>query len=215
MTDLTKNPLEEQEDDFKQPTELEVLKERAKLMGVPFSNNVGLETLRERIAAKQSEMDKPATEVATPTEDADVNALTGTAEAPAEVKKRTPSLRSVLLAEQTKLVRVRITNMDPKKKDLPGEIITVANDFIGTIRKYVPYGEQTDNGYHIPQCIYEFLKNREFLDIKVIKKNNGRLETKTRYVREFAIEVLPQLTDKELARLAATQAARGDQLDDE
>ena len=211
MTDLTKNPLEP-EDDFKQPTELEVLKERAKLMGVAFSNNVGLETLRERIAAKQSEMDAPSTQVATT--EPETNGLTGEAGVPDEVKKRTPSLRSVLLAEQTKLVRVRITNMDPKKKDLPGEIITVANDFIGTIRKYVPYGEQTDNGYHIPHCIYEFLRNREFLDIKVVKKNNGRLETKTRYVREFAIEVLPQLTDKELSRLAATQAARGDQLDD-
>lgn len=211
MTDLSKNPLEP-EDDFKQPTELEVLKERAKLMGVAFSNNVGLETLRERINAKQSEMDKPSTEVAAQSE---ANPLVGEDTLPVEVKTRTPSLRSVLLAEQTKLVRVRITNMDPKKKDLPGEIITVANDFIGTIRKYVPYGEQTDNGYHIPKCIYEFLKNREFLDIKVVKKNNGRLETKTRYVREFAIEVLPQLTDKELSRLAATQAARGDQLDDE
>ena len=106
------------------------------------------------------------------------------------------------------LVRVRITNLDPKKKDLPGEIITVANQYIGTVRKYVPFGEVTDNGYHVPQCIFKVLDSRRFLNIRTIRDaKSGRIRVETNYAKEFALEVLPQLTNEELNQLAANQAA--------
>ena len=35
--------------------ELDVLKQRARMMGVEFSNNIGVETLRDRIRAKAEE----------------------------------------------------------------------------------------------------------------------------------------------------------------
>lgn len=104
-----------------------------------------------------------------------------------------------------KLVRCQITNLDPKKKDIPGEIITVANQYIGTVRKYIPFGEATIEGYHIPYCIYEFLKNRKFLSIKTRKGSNGQLVVETSWAPEFAITVLPQLTKEELKKLAAAQ----------
>src|SRR5690606_16593664 len=42
------------------PDELTLLKQRAKTMGIIFSNNIGLETLKEKIAEKQAETEKAA-----------------------------------------------------------------------------------------------------------------------------------------------------------
>lgn len=186
-----------QEETTTQPSELEVLKTRAKLIGVTFSNNISVDTLREKIKEKlEGNSDSPK---------AEVNALTMEA-----TSKPTPSLRDYLMAEQMKLVRVRITNMDPKKKDIPGEIITVANEYLGTVSKYIPFGEVTDNGYHIPQCLFTELESRRFLNIRVIKDTRtGTNRVETNNAREFALEVLPPLTKDELKDLAIAQAAAG------
>ena len=188
-----------------QVDELSILKQRATLMGLKFSNNIGLEALRKKVADAQEGIIEEEPVVAK------VNPLETEAPVPKEETRGEKTRR--LRLEQTRLVRVRIQNLDPKKKDLPGEIITVANDFIGTIKKYVPYGEATDNGYHIPWAIYQFLKNRQFLDIRVTKKN-GRPVIKQNWVREFAIEVLPPLTQEELTNLAQAQIAAGSLNDD-
>lgn len=136
--------------------------------------------------------------------------------APPKVKpveqKLTPkmTLRQQVIKEQTRLVRLRIANLDPKKNDLPGAIVTVANSYMGTIKKYVPFGEFTDEGYHVPYCIYRHLEEKKFLQITTVKdRKNGSIRTVTRWAKEFAIEVLPDLTPAELAKLAATQAASG------
>ena len=183
--------------DIAMPSELEVLKQRATLMNIKFSNNISVEKLREKIEAAQTS-DEPVIE------EASTNPLGDT---PEPVKKMT--LGQKIRQEQLKLVRVRIQNLDPKKKDLPGEIITVANEYMGTVRKFVPFGEATDEGYHIPYCIYEFLKNRKFQNIRVLKGKNGQPRIEQSWIREFSIEVLPQLTQEELNRLAAAQIAAG------
>ena len=148
--------------DIAMPSELDVLKQRATLMNIKFSNNISVEKLREKIEAAQVKDEPEVKEAA-------VNPLGEKQEA--GVKKMT--LGQKIRAEQTRLIRVRIQNLDPKKKDLPGEIITVANEYMGTVRKFVPFGEVTDNGYHIPYCIYEFLKERKFINITTRKGKNG------------------------------------------
>lgn len=183
--------------DIAMPSELEVLKQRATLMNIKFSNNISVEKLREKIEAAQAK-DEPVVEAA-------VNPLGANQEAGA--KKMT--LGQKIRAEQTRLIRVRIQNLDPKKKDLPGEIITVANEYMGTVRKFVPFGEVTDNGYHIPYCIYEFLKERKFINITTRKGKNGLPDIRATEAREFSIEVLPPLTEAELAQLAQAQIAAG------
>lgn len=183
-----------------QVDELSILKQRATLMNLKFSNNIGLEALRKKVSdAQEGITEEP--------EVAQVNPLETETVAPKE-ETRTEMARRIRL-EQTKLVRIRIQNLDPKKKELPGEIITVANDFMGTVRKFVPYGEQTDNGYHVPYCIYQFLKERKFLNIRVTKGKNGRPNIQQAWVREFSIEVLPPLTQEELTNLAQAQIAAG------
>lgn len=198
------NPLDQQEPEEKLPSEIEVLKTRATAMGITYSNNIGVEALRKKINDKM-EGKSESEEVAPAVASAQANPLSDT---PANAPVR--SLRQYLKAEAEKLIRIRISCMDPKKNDLPGEFFTVANEYIGTIRKYVPFGEVTDNGYHVPQCIYEFLKSREFLAIQTkTHPVTKQIETKTRYVKEFAIEVLPPLTAAELEKLAADQRATG------
>ena len=187
--------------------ELTFLKERAKVMGIPFSNNISLETLRKRVN------DKMEGKEAAP----EVNALTGEPEIaqalaikPLDPKANAVALRKLMHATQMRLVRVRITNMDPKKKDLPGEIWTVANEYLGTVRKFVPYGEQTDDGFHIPYCLYRLLDSKRFLHIRDVKdRTTGIVRQDKVWAKEFSLDVLPALSRDELDRLAAAQAAAG------
>lgn len=187
--------------------ELTFLKERAKVMGIPFSNNISLETLRKRVADKMEGKDEAP----------EVNALTGDPEIaqamaakPLDQKANAVALRKLMYTQQMRQVRVRITNMDPKKKDLPGEIWTVANEYLGTVRKFVPYGEQTDDGFHIPYCLYRLLDSKRFLHIRDVKdRTTGIVRQDKVWAKEFSLDVLPTLTQAELDRLAAAQAAAG------
>ena len=182
------------------PDELSVLKQRATMMGIQFSNNIGLETLRKKIEDK---MEGRAEADAAP----QINPLAGETTAQ-PVKRKT--LRQKLYDEQMKLVRIRVTNLDPKKKDLPGEILTVANEYLGTVRKFIPFGEVTDDGYHIPYCLYKMLDARKFLNIRTFKdRRTGTVRVESGYVKEFALEVLDPLTPAELAKLANAQKAAG------
>lgn len=181
--------------------ELSLLKQRARMLGVDFSNNIGLETLRERVRAKiDGDSDSNSTKAASP-ELVD----------PEQADKPKRTLREQLIADSMKLVRVRITNLDPKKKELPGEIFTIANEFIGTVSKYIPYGEVTQDGYHVPHCIYLNLLERKFLNIRTYKDKNdgGRVRVEQTWAQEFAMEVLPQLTPDELKKLAVAQLSAG------
>ncbi len=191
----------EQQTNVLAPDELSILKGRAKLMGITFSNNISVETLREKIAAVQAGNVEPK-ESAPAVNPLDIGSPS--------VEKPTPSIRDWLIKKQMKLVRVRITNLDPKKKDLPGEIFTVANDYLGTVRKYVPFGEVTDNGYHVPYCIYREMEGRKFLNIRTVKDaRTGQIRVESNWAKEFALDVLPMLTEDELTRLAMTQTASG------
>lgn len=213
MSDLNQTPPVNEDADLEitdTVSELDMLKHRANLLGVNYSNNIGAETLRERIRAKMEELenknDQATVSAALPTVP---NPLNDETEAP--VKRMT--IRQMLHKEQMKLVRLRITNLDPKKKDLPGEILAVANEYIGTVRKYIPYGEVTESGYHVPYCLYKQLEARKFLNIRTRKGANGQIIVEQGWVKEFALEVLPPLTQKEITRLAMTQAASAGQAD--
>lgn len=193
------------------PDELTLLKERATAMGIAYSPNIGLETLKGKINAKLLEDQEP--EQASEQEaEQGLEQESVAAAPPPPVARLSPAEQMVKLRreqrlEQMKLVRIRISNLNPIKKDLRGEIFTVANAIIGTVRKYVPYGEESDAGYHVPYIIYNELKDRKFVSIKTRKGLNGKKVIEQRLVPEFAIEVLPPLTQEELAQLAAHQAA--------
>lgn len=168
-------------------SELELLKERADLLGIKYSRNVALETLRAKVNERL--------------ENADVKR---------EAKISLQELRKREIAEQTKLVRIRLTVMNPIKAAWRGEVITVTNNIFGTVKKFVPFESRFyANGYHVPQCILNVLKRRKYLKVTVDDK--GRIKEKV-YVPEFSIEILPTLTPSELTKLAADQRA-GNRID--
>ena len=98
-----------------QQDELSTLKARADLLGVSYHPSIGVEKLREKLAAamENTEPNNEGTGIGAGTE-----------------TKEQKRLR--LLQEATKLVRIRVTCMNPAKKEWEGEIITVGNNVVGT-----------------------------------------------------------------------------------
>lgn len=188
--------------------ELASLKERAKKMGITHSGNIGVDALKAKIQAKMDgEKEAPASDENEDDDDSEeLNPLAGDVAGEKPAAKLT--LREQIRRDALKMVRVRITNMDPKKANVPGEIFTVGNRYVGTVKKFIPFGETTEDGYHIPHILYENLRDRKFLHIRVIRDKNTKQErVETSWQREFSLEVLPQLTPKELAQLANAQMA--------
>lgn len=205
------------------PTELEVLKERAKIMGIQHSPNIGVDALKAKIKEKQE--GKPAEAEIENEDDEDEDQdepipLTESAIRRAERKKARQAaasqknkketvqqIRDRLKRDCMKLVRCRIYNMNPSKADLKGEIVTVANKYIGTVRKMIPFGEATDNGFHIEQILFDELKSRKFQQLRPKKVRGIDQAPERRMVPEYNLEILPPLTRNELRELAQKQAA--------
>ena len=173
-------------------TELENLKSRAEKLGVKFHPSISAEKLREKIKAAQTEGEGSVGE------QPEVKSATGTAEESLAAKK----LR--LKREALKLVRVRITCMNPAKKEWEGEIITVANNAVGTVKRYVPFN--TEDGWHVEHILLEQLRERQCQIFVTEKDSRGNKVRKGKLIREFAIEMLDPLTEEELAELAQRQA---------
>ena len=176
-------------EDLPEEDELEVLKQRADLLGIKYSKNVKLATLKAKIEAQIEE--KVVKEE---------SALT------------LQQIKNKAKEEQLKLVRIRLSLMNPMKKTWRGEVITVANALIGTVRKFIPFDPKFyKNGYHVPQCILDTLRERKFVNITT-HQNGPRVEVEKEEIPEFSIEILPQLTPKELEDLAKEQRA-GNRID--
>ncbi len=187
-------------------TEIELLKAQADQLGIPYKANIGVETLRSRIHAKLEGTEDTADADA----DVDGNGVPAAAEnnSPQLTKaQRLQATRDRQMKEMTRLIRVRINCLNPLKGQLKGEIVTVANSFVGTVRKFIPFGEATDNGYHVPKILLDELKARRFNSVQTRKGPNGEILPNQRLVPEFSIEELEPLTKEDLAKLAAAQKA--------
>lgn len=174
--------------------ELTLLKQRADLMGIQYHPSIGIESLKKKVDAKL----KPDLE----------DESTQAEETPVAKQKYTKQellalQRTKLRQEALKLVRVRITCMNPDKKAWQGEIFDIGNSVLGSVKKYVPFN--ADAGYHVPNIIFEHMKDRKYQKHSEIKLPNGRKMTKSTMVPEFAIERLDPLTKEELRELADRQ----------
>lgn len=184
------------EEEEVQVDELTLLKRRADKLGVTYSNNIGLETLKERVANAMEGNKEPEVKEEAKADSADK--VQSVVELRAEKRK-----------EAMKLVRIRYTNMNARKKDVPGEFFTVANGIVGTIKRYVPYGEAAENGWHVEYAIYKMMKRRTFTTTVTKRDDKGRPYNTSVERKEFAIEVLDPLTKEELDQLAKDQRASG------
>jgi len=214
------------------PTELQLLKQRAKTMGLSHSPNIGVDALKEKINDQlEGRKSKDEDEDEEDQEDDDENDENDEdedkkPEFETEAAKRqmarearktqnskkvkvetNQEIRDRLQKDVLRLVRCRIYNMNPSKADLKGEIVTVANRFIGTIRKMIPFGEATDNGYHIPLILLTELQSRKFQQLRPKKVRGVEQAPERRMVPEYNIEIMEPLTKKELRELANKQSA--------
>jgi len=186
MTDTTTPEL--------QQDEKASLQARLKQMNVKFHPNAGVDKLKELLASTLAG-DTP--DASTPDEGKDEGA---------EVELTTAQKRLKLKKEALALVRVRITCMNPAKKDWEGEFFTIGNSFIG-IKRYVPFN--AEDGWHVERILLNALKERKYQAF-IKKKNKGGTSTVvTKLVPEFAIEILEPLTEDELKELAQQQAMAG------
>lgn len=189
---------EEDVSDLEIPDELTSLKARADQMGLSYHPSIGLEKLRDKINAAVTAEGPVAKEE----EEAPVVA------AKVAAKESQNELRIRKKREANELVRIRVTCMNPMKKEYEGEIFTVSNSVVGTLKKYVPFN--ADDGWHVPRLIYNQLVQRQCQVFTTVKDNRGNKVRKGKLIKEFAVEVLPPLTPAEIKELAQRQAmARG------
>lgn len=158
--------------------ELATLKARADMLGIKYHPSISLEKLREKVSASLAPEEKAA---AAPAVD-----------------------RAELQRKASELVRVRVTCMNPAKKEWEGEIFTVGNSVVGTFKKYVPFN--ADEGWHIPRIILDQIKARECQVFVTVKGPRGNTTRQGKLIKEFAIEILDPLTEEELHDLAQRQA---------
>lgn len=166
--------------------ELTTLKARADLMGISYHPSIGVDKLREKVRAAltaDTEEAKPAASVPSETEG---------------------QIRQRKIEEATRLVRIRLTCMNPLKKEWDGEIITVGNSLVGTLKKFIPFN--AEDGWHVPHMMYEELRDRQFQTFFTRTNDRGNKVRDGKLVKEFAIELLPPLTAEELEELAREQA---------
>ena len=189
MTDETNLIEDTQEDEVVVQDELDALKARANLLGVKFHHSISLEKLREKVNAavtSEGKVEEPSNS------------------SPETKEETVGEKRKRLKLEALKLVRIRLTCLNPAKKEWEGEIITVGNSLIGSVKKFVPFN--ADDGWHVPYVIYQQLKERQCQIFQTATDARGNKVRKGKLIKEFAIEVLPPLTKEELDELARRQA---------
>ena len=168
--------------------ELDSLKLIAERRGIKHHPAIGLATLKAKIAEADEK------EAATEEEVAPVVA------AGEETKAQ---LISRLKKEANRLIRARITCMNPNKSEWEGELFSFGNNAVGTVKKFVPYNVE----YHIPQCILNMIKARNCQVFYTVTDPATRQKNrKGKSIKEFGIEILEPLTQKQLNELAQRQA---------
>jgi len=190
-----------------------ILKDQARKLGISFHPRMGAERLKKLINEHmQAKLEAPTGDYST--------TLGETVETPSGGSESAtgPTGDKLYMTEDEyqkksfgefkrnagRLVRVRVTCMNPAKKNWTGEIISVGSNKLGTYKKFIPFN--LEEPYHVPWIIYEELKNRECRVVTTVKLPNGQEVNRYKLVKEFAVELLPPLTKEELHELKQRQA---------
>ncbi|SBT96853.2 hypothetical protein P3P1_78 [Pseudomonas aeruginosa] len=201
-------------------SELEVLQEKATALGISFRSNTGVEKLREKINAvlndeavgdeEEDEATEATSSIPKPSAEAGAAALKA-AEAPRP--KTEGELRRERRMAAHRLIRCRITCHNPNKNDWDAEYFSIGNDEIGTIRRLVPF----EVDWHVPEALLNFIKSKQYQHFYTVTEQTPMGPQKVRRsksVREFSVELLPQLSEDELESLRKQQAVNGSYKED-
>ena len=182
--------------------ELQQLKQRAKLMGIKFPNNIGLEALKSKVNGALAESGEDDTEF----DDVTLTETEGSKVSQGISPKALAALEKKSLKNKlSRLVRIRLSSNNPAHQKHQGYLANVGNAEFGQYKKFIPY----DTEWHVPYFIFQNLKNERFFQSFVEKRNlaTGRKTKKSVIKKEFVVEELPPLTEDELKDLAAQQRA--------
>ena len=178
---------------------LNTLKSVATSLGIDFHPNIGLEKLQIRIEDHMKM--QQATKAVEPAKA--INPVT-----PVKTEEDTEAeKRRKIIMDATELVRVNITCMNPLKKEYQGEIFTVSNSIVPTLRKYVPFN--TDKGWYIPRLMLNMIKERKCQLFRNKVLPNKQVIREGYLIPEFNVQILPPLTAEELQALKEEQAMTG------
>lgn len=180
--------------------EREYYKDLANRLGLKYANNITLPKLKEMVQAHMREQDEKQKAGELGVEVSAGSTLTAGGKA------------NKIRDEALRLVRFRLQVLNPTKQQWTGEYFTAGNDLIGHITRFIPF-QMGEDGWHAEKILIDMLKERKYQRMHV-KGGNGRDAdvvdpTKNKLLPEFAIEILPNLTEQELADLAARQDAQG------
>ena len=126
---------------------------------------------------------------------------------PAKVKKK-PEM--TLEEKCLHLKRIIVTPNDPELSGHSGLVFTVLVSGVNNgkaIKKYVPFNNE--EGWHVPNVICNQIANAEMQKFKSVKAPNGDTILQPYQAKKYNVQVLPDLTQKEIDKLAASQTARG------
>lgn len=207
--------------------ELASLKQRADLMGLKYHPSISAAKLAEKISAhlqgdtqaeQAADADLAAADQATTTTTAADPSLPAavasgaikaienkdTGEVTYALNETPNQKRQRLRMQANELVRIRVACMNPTKKDWAGEIFTTGNGAVGTLRKFVPFN--AEEGWYVPRMILQVMQDRQCQIFVNGKSKNGIKIRESKLIKEFAIEILPDLTPEEIRELARRQA---------
>lgn len=179
-------------EDITTPSELDTLKERATQLGISFHPSIGVDKLREKVAAA---LDGDNDEGGPGDGTQEDRKIDEQAESTAEFRLRKKR-------EASELVRIQVTCMNPNKRDYDGELFMAGNGVVGTFKKYVPF----DVEWHVPRVIMNMIKQRRCQIFVSKKDDKGRTIKVGKSIPEFNVVELEPLSKEELADLRQRQA---------
>ena len=198
-------------------------------LDLSFSGNSGISTLREKVVqALEARTKSEQTPEARAAVMEEVMASMGVVEEtpvsilglPANIlMTMDPTVKGLSEAERGAIVearnmrlrRVRVTNLDPADAELDGVLKFAINKYIGSIGRFVPFGEENEYGWHVEEIILESLRTETYCQ-RVKNRSGSKFgikKYKTAQLPKYNIEYLDDLTQEELDLLAKDQLARG------
>jgi len=153
---------------------LQALKNEATQLGIRFHPKIGEAKLLKKINDFRKISTIPTETLSNETKKVRPTIATKDSMTLEEYNKFTNKKKS---RESGALVRVQITNLNPAKREWPGEIISVGSSKLGTFKKYIPYN--TDAPYHIPRIMLDVMKERKYIMVKY-----GKTDKRASYPRK-------------------------------
>lgn len=162
------------------------LRDIAEELGIEYPKNIGKAKLIEKIIEDDEAVEGKPTIIE--------GVKPKKRETAAEIKKR-----------MNKLIRCRLSSNDPQFNGRNGVTMQVGNKTT-IVGKFIPF----DTIWHMQEPVYNSLKKRKYRKtVFKTDRTTGMKVPHTTTHNSFVIEILPDLTEKELKALASDQSARG------